>query len=82
MSKNIRGWRKINGEMLEQTAARWPQNHQFNLGFRLVHGNVDQVCRGGCGNYDQQFARGAGGYSDDPALRSGFLGFRLVWGRT
>ena len=52
------------------------------VGFRLVSDNVDQVCRGGSGNYDPQFARGAGRYGNGPEFRGVFLGFRLVWDRT
>ena len=81
MSQNIRGWRKINGAMLEQTAARWPQSHQHNVGFRLVHDNVDQACRGGSW-FDSDGAGEAYRHSEGPRVRTDYFSFRLVWGRS
>lgn len=81
MSQNIRGWRKVNGEMLEQTAARWPQNHQFNLGFRLVHDSTIRVFRGGSWDNTADYAQSAVRDGDVPGYHEGLLGLRLVWDR-
>ena len=51
-------------------------------GFRLVHDSREQCCRGGTWSSPAVFARDADRDGDYPGRRLGFLGFRLVWGKT
>lgn len=81
MSKKLRGSYYVDGRR-SLTLTTSDDDKLVDIGFRLTHDNVDQVCRGGSGNYDPQFARGAGRYGNGPDFRGVFLGFRLVWDRT
>lgn len=83
MSQVIRGWHERNGRMQPQTAVRWPQSHQHNVGFRLVHdADVKQPRLEGCRYVDPQLARAAVRIGDDPGCRYYGLGLRLVWDRS
>ena len=80
MSKNLRGSYYVDGRR-SLTLTTSDDDKLVDVGFRLVHDNVDQVCRGGSWGGVPQGARVALRSSDGPAGRSGLLGIRLVWDR-
>ncbi len=79
MSK-VRGSYYVDGRR-GMTLTTTDDDKLVDVGFRLVHDNVDQVRRGGGWIYDPQNARGALRSGVDPASRFGSIGFRLVWDR-
>lgn len=81
MSENIRGWRRVQGEMREQTAAQWPESIRHNVGFRLVHDGASRIYR-----TSSWFSAAAGvgvmdRYSSASGSRRYYLGFRLTFDR-
>ena len=81
MSQYIRGWRKVNGAMQAQSAARWASSQQHNVGFRLAHDGAGQRDRGGIWDGHADSVASVRSWEDRPDSNLEVIGFRLVWDR-